>query len=287
MIATISALPLAIFVAGAQAEDLSKSETTKQTLHFAGSGAHVFEVRTIHGSIDIEGYDGDTVEMTVNKSIQANDAEDLRKAQTDVKLESVENAATISAIAYYDDGAYCGEHRQDAGRRNHKWPDYEVRFDFKVRVPRTTKVVVCTINRGDVSVKGTRADFEVRTVNGRIDLADMGGSGEATTVNGPVTASFVVAPRANSLFRTINGDIVLTIPEPFSADLDLKTFNGGLFTDFESRPRPLKAAIAPERKDGKFVYQTNSFATVSVGNGGPLLTLDTFNGDARVLRRAR
>jgi DUF4097 and DUF4098 domain-containing protein YvlB len=166
------------------------------------------------------------------------------------------------------------------------WPDYEVNYDFTIRVPRNTQLTLCTVNRGEVTVKGTRADFNITSVNGRIDLTDMGGSGNATTVNGGVKASFTAAPRGDSLYRTINGDIVLTIPEPFAADLNMKTFSGGLYTDFETQPRAVQAA-APQRKDGKFFYATNAYATVRVGTGGPLLTLDTFNGDARVLRRAR
>jgi len=113
----------------------------------------------------------------------------------------------------------------------------------------------------------------------------MAGSGETTTVNGGITASFVSAPRGDSLFHTINGDLVLRMPDAFAADIDLKTFNGGLYTDFDAQPRAIKTAAVPQRKDGKLVFQTNPFATVRVGNGGPLLTLDTFNGDLRVLHR--
>jgi len=276
-----ASLCLAVAASAARPES-TPVETTHHTLHFAGAGPHVLEVRTIEGMIDIEGYDGADVDMTVSKSIRARTADEVQRAQREVVLETADNADTIRAIGRYQYGRTCGE---DSDARNRDWPHYEVRFDFKIRVPRNTRIVLCTVNEGTVTVKGIHADFIVRSVNGPISLSDMAGSGEATTVNGGVTASFVTAPRGDSLFRTINGDIVLSMPDAFAADLDLKTFNGGLYTDFEAQPRAIKAAAVPERKNGKLVFQTNPFATVRVGNGGPLLTLDTFNGDARVLHR--
>jgi len=273
---------LSLAVAGVAQAESPPVETTHHTLHFSGAGPHVLEVRTVHGVIDIEGYDGADVDMTVKKSISARTADELQRAQREVVLETVDNAGTIRVIGRYQYGTTCGE---ESDQRNREWAHYEVRFDFKIRVPRNTQIVLCTINEGEVTVKGMRADFNVRSVNGPIELTDMAGSGEATTVNGAVKASFVSAPRGDSLFRTINGDIVLSMPDAFAADLDMKTFSGGLYTDFDSKPRAIKAAAAPQRKDGKLVYETNPFATVRVGNGGPVLTLDTFNGDVRVLHR--
>jgi hypothetical protein len=258
-------------------------ETTHHTLRFAGPDPHELEVRTVFGAISVEAYDGKDVDVTVRKTIHAKNAQELEAAQRDVKLEIADNAGTVSAIGRFVYGTTCGE---DHGPQNRQWPQYEVQFDFTIRVPRDTKLTLCTVNESAISVKGTRADFDIRNVNGRIDLADIAGSGEVVTVNGGIKASFVAAPRGNTLFRTINGDLVLAMPDAFSADLDMKTFNGGLFTDFEATPRAIKAAL-PERKDGKLIYQTNPYATVRIGNGGPLITLDTFNGDVRVLHRTR
>jgi hypothetical protein len=278
------ALVLAGFAAAAPAQRLTKNETTHQTLHFAGAGPHVLEIRTVEGSISIEGYDGADVDMTVNKSISARTDDGLQHALSDVVLETADNAATVGAVARYPNGDSCGEESHSHSR---DWPDYEVRYDFTIRVPRDTRLKVCTINRGDVKVKGTRENFRISSINGRIDLIDMNGAGDATTINGGISASFVVAPRADSLFKTINGDIVLTVPDPFSADLDMKTFTGGLFTDFVAAPRAVKAAVQSHREGTQFVYEANPFANVRIGNGGPLLTFETLNGDVRVLRRAR
>jgi hypothetical protein len=270
--------------AGAAAADtLKKEEPLQRTLHFAGPGPHTLEVRTVTGDVHIEGYDGSDVVLTATRSTKAKSSEDFAAAGRDVILDVKDGAGTIQAVVRYADGDTCGDHEHHHDR---DWPDYEVRYDFTIRVPRDTRLVVCTINDGHVNVTGTRADFVLRSINGPIDFADLGGSGEATTVNGSVKGSFSAAPRGNSVFKTINGSIVLTMPPAFAANLNMKTFNGGLYTDFDSQALTTPQAIVAEHKGDRTIYQSNSFARVRIGNGGPEMTMDTLNGDVRILRAA-
>ena len=159
-------------------------------------------------------------------------------------------------------------------------------FDFTIQVPRGTRLRLCTVNGREVLVTGTRGDFELDNVNGRITMEDVRGSGSARTINGAIVALFSERPRAASEFKTINGQVVVAFPADLAADLRMKTFNGGLFTDFDVESLPQPAAVA-ERRDGWFVYRSNQFALARAGGGGPELTFETFNGDVRVLRAAR
>jgi hypothetical protein len=242
-------------------------------------------VGTIIGNIRVEGYDGTDVVLTATRTTTADNAADLEAAQRDVVLDVADGGSTIKAVVRYIDDEACGdegEHR----RHYRNWPDYDVRYDFTIKVPRDTRLVLCTINDGRLNVQGTRADFVLHSVNGPIDMADMGGSGEAITVNGAVQGSFSAPPRKDSVFRTVNGSIVLTLPPSFAADLKMKTFNGGLYTDFDAQPTAEKQIIAPEKEGRRTVYQVNQFAMVRIGKGGPEMTLDTLNGDVRILRGA-
>jgi len=56
------------------------------------------------------------------------------------------------------------------------------------------------------------------------------------------------------------------------------------YTDFDVTALPGRPAVS-ERRDGKFVYKTNSFYGVRVGRGGPELKFDAFNGDIRIRQR--
>ena len=276
----------AIVCAGtADARGVDDESSTRQTLKFAGNAAYTLEVRAINGSITVEAYDGNDVEMTINRRVHAETDDDLRTALREVTLDTSNNAAKVGVIVRQPHMGVCGD--DDTWEHHMPRPHYYVQFDFTVRVPRNTTLQLCSINKSDITVEGTRGDFSIRSINGRITMTDMAGSGEAVTINGRVTASFVTAPRADSLFKTINGDVVLSVPDDFSADLRMKSFNGGLYTDFEAQPLPTRVRAAAERHNGLFVYRSNDFTTVRVGRGGPELTLETLNGDARVLRRSK
>ena len=283
---TLSALmSLAAGAAGAHAFDLEEHSSSQQTLHFASSGARTLEVRAITGAITIEAYDGADVEVLINKTINGRSRADIEAATREVKLDTADNGGAVSLIVRYPNESTCGE--KDVRWSHWKQKNYDVRYDFTIRVPKDTRLELCTINRGDIAVNGTRADFSIHSINGRITMTDVGGSGEATTINGRVTAAFAAAPREDSLFKTINGDVVLEMPDALAADLRMKTFNGGLYTDFEVQPLPTAVNVSSRQQDGRFVYRTSGFTSVRAGAGGPDLTLETLNGDVRVLRHSK
>jgi len=256
--------------------------TIARTLSFAGAGDHVLDVRGINGSIRVVGVDGAAVQMIIRKIIRAETDADFAEAQRDVRLDFVERAPRIEAIVRDRSGQVCGE--PSLGQRN--WPRvrYDVSFDFTIQVPKQTRLRLCTINGGNVTVQGTLGDFEVDNVNGEIAMEQVAGSGSARTVNGPVSVSFVANPPAPSTFHTVNGTVEVKFQDGLSADLKMKTFNGGLFTDFEVEPLAQPAALNSTRQNGRLVYRSNEFTRVRVGGGGPEHTFETLNGNVRTLR---
>jgi len=259
--------------------------TITRTLAFEGAGERTLDIRAINGSIRVQGTDDRAVQMTIRKVIRAETAADLSDAQRDVQLDFAERALRVGAIVRDSRNHVCGERSDD----NRDWPRtrYDVTFDFTIRVPKNTGLRLCTINGGEVRVTGTNGNFEVDNVNGLIEMTSVAGSGRAKTVNGPVTVSFTENPQDPSEFTTVNGNVVITFQDGLSADLKMKTFNGGLFTDFEVEPLPQSAAASGERRNGRFVYRSNSFTHVRAGRGGPEFTFETLNGNVRALRATR
>ena len=286
MLATVSVLGTAALTTAHAWSDLTDHTTTQSTLHFTGDGPHTLEIRTITGRINVEAYDGSDVQMTVDKTVYADTKEELEAAKRDVVLDVGDNAATVGAIVKYPGQNACGDDNSSWSR--HGWHHhYDVRYDFTVKVPRNTRVELCSVNDGKVEVTGTQGDFDIHSINGHITLTDVSGSGDAMTINGPVTASFVKSPQGKSTFKTINGEVSVTFPQDLSADLRLKTFNGGLYTDFEVTQQGAVTNVTREKRGGMSVYRTTGYTSVRVGNGGPELTLQSLNGDVRVIRRSK
>ena len=71
-----------------------------------------------------------------------------------------------------------------------------------------------------------------------------------------------------------------------SADIWVKTFNGGAYTDFAVTTLP-RVPVEPERRNGKFVYRSDMLAAMRVGNGGPEFRFETLNGNVRIVNRGQ
>ncbi len=258
-----------------------------KTLRFAGTGIRTLDVRAIHGSIRVTGYNGRDVIVKATRTTAAATQEDLRAAERDVIMDSSDNAADLHVTVRELDRPLCG----DSGNwRSAAWGErrrYEVTFEFIIQVPTGTRLRLCSIDGGEVRVEGTEGDFDIGHVNGRITMERVRGTGRARTVNGSVTVSFDESPRGDAEFKTVNGEVAVTFPAGLSADLRMKTFHGDLLTDFDVDVLPQNATLTGDRKSGRFVYRSNQFTTVRVGRGGPSLTFETLNGNVRVLRAAR
>lgn len=287
--ATLTALVASgLFAAAAAQSPLHDERAESQRLNFSGEGVRTLDARTISGSIRVTGDDGTDVRLEATTSIDAEDDEALRAARRDVVVERREAGATV-AIAVRNGGApTCGE--QGPWPQSAAWWDrrrYDASVTLTIRVPRDVRVRLCTVNGGEVVADGTLGDFDVSNVNGRIVLRGMRGSGRATTVNGDIDAAFDAAPRSESLFKTVNGNVAVTLPRDLAAELRHKTLRGSTYTDFETVDMP--SAREPSRRPGqpRFIYRQRGFTTSRVGAGGPVLTFQTLNGDVRIQRAAR
>src|SRR5262249_5033112 len=151
----------------------------------------------------------------------AETAADKADAERDVRLDFSEQQPTVEAVVRDRGHHVCGER----GRDDERWErvHYDVRFDFTVRVPRETRIRLCTINGGDLIVTGTEGAFDVDNVNGRIEMSAVAGSGHARTVNGPVKVSFTANPTEASSFKTVNGNVDVSFVDGLSADFSMKT----------------------------------------------------------------
>jgi hypothetical protein len=259
--------------------------TISRTLRFDGPGDRILDLRTIHGSIRVTAGDGSDVQLEARRTVRAETAAGVQDAEREVTLDVRDGAQRIGAIVQDALGAICGEPSE--GTRRSAWRErYVVAYDFTARVPRRTSLRLCTINGGQIDVDGIDGSFEISNVNGGITIRNVRGAGSAHTINGPVIVSFLEIPRDALNLKTLNGDLEVTFPAGLSADLTLKTFNGDLLTDFEVQTLPQLPAVR-EQRNGGFVYRSDGSARVRVGTGGPTISLESFNGDVRVLKERR
>ena len=256
-------------------------EEIRKVLHFKepASTSKKILVDNISGSIDVVGYDGDEVQLVVHKTIEAESERRLEEAKEKVRVDITEEEDRV--LLYVDAPWRCKD-----GSTNFRGTEYygfDVQCDFELKIPKKSNVTLKTVNDGRISVRAVDGDFIVHNVNGEIEMADIGGSGDASTVNGDVTVHFKSNPTESSSFKTVNGKVDIAFRDNLSADLRLKTFNGEAYSDFAMEPLPSKAFEVKHSKH-RNVYRIGEFALVRVGKGGPELSFDTLNGNIYIAR---
>ncbi len=252
-------------------------ETVQKTFTLSGPPGRVV-IDNVDGYVHVTGISGSEVRMRAHETIHAETDSDLDQARKEVRLELSENPGTVSA--YYDAPWRCkGEHNRGCDWEGRRF--YNVTFDLDVEVPIAARIVVSTINNGDIKIDKTSGNFEVNDINGGISMTGIAGSGEVKTINGPVVVRFARNPSEPSSFNTLNGQMDIYFQPHLSADLLFKTFNGQVYTDFDvtSRAAPVSQ---PEQRSGRFVYHSNGFVAGRAGKGGPELKFDAFNGNIRL-----
>jgi hypothetical protein len=253
-------------------------------------GPLTVEIDNYVGSIRVAAGPAGRVEATVVETVRAASRQRLAQARNEVTLAA---GPQPGGVRFYVDGPFrC--HRNCQGCRDcddcfcgDRWDDdvYEVAYDFTLRVPARTDLTLRTVNGGDIAVDGVEGVFLVRNVNGSVALERVAGSGKAHTVNGPVTVSLTRAPAESWRLVTVNGNVELRLPAASGVDLHVQTMNGEAWSDFPYSTLP-PAPVERFERDGRRVYHSEG-SRLRLGTGGPLVAMETLNGDILVRKQTR
>jgi DUF4097 and DUF4098 domain-containing protein YvlB len=261
---------------------VEEKDTIQKSFAVSRPEAARIEIDNVHGVIRVTGYDGRDVQVTVRRRIEGDSPEKVEQARKEVTVDMTQQGDTVRL---YVDGPFrckCADGSVNYRGRRHY--GYKVVYDFEVKAPRQASLFAHNVNDGDIHVSGIEGSYDLKNINGGIEMLDAGGSGRVYALNGDVKVTFRRNPRAESSFGSLNGQVDLFFQPDLSADLKMKTFNGEIFSDFPVSALP-RTLAASERRDGKRVWKTDKFARGRVGSGGPEIELDGFNGDIRILKR--
>jgi hypothetical protein len=267
---TAAALP-AVAPPPALAQQSSRQQQTENAFNWNDhvAAGRWIRVKNLSGSITVGQATGDKVEVTAVKRWRRGDP-------AVVRFETKRfgpNDESVVICALWGERSYCDEDGyrtrgddHDRGMRNN-----DVSVEFRVLVPRGVKVGVNTIN-GDVTVDGATADIEAGTINGEVDIANAQARVSATNVNGGVRARLTRLEGDGRMdFTTVNGSVMVEMPNDGGADVDLQTVMGTINTNFEMT---LQGRFDPKR------------LRTHIGRpGGPRLKLGPVNGSVELRRR--
>ena len=161
--------------------------------------------------------------------------------------------------------------------------------DLVISVPRKSSLQLKCMNDGDIYVEHVDGDIDANNLNGKVTMKNVSGSVLAHSLNGEV---FVTLDRIDSSkpmsFSTMNGDIDVTLPDNFRANLRLKTDHGEIFSDFDVKMSAQGGGITTEdgrQKDGTYHLRFDRTLRGTVNGGGPEFQFTSFNGQIYIRKR--
>lgn len=267
------------------AQDFSRTITKSAAFTDKSDPGNKFRIMNINGSVTIEAYDGDTIELIVTERIQGTSSEiEQARQELEYKLEKRENLilayldAPFVRLKYRNGEVYYNIDREE--------DEYQFVHDVEVKVPHGILLEGSTINKGKLTINGEFKEVEARNVNGGLDLQNMTSKTSASTVNGDITITYDQAPDADSEYHTVNGTIEINMPADLSADVYFESMHGDLYTDFENIQR-IKPQVqkATRSNHSSTTYQVDKFSPLRIGSGGPKLQFQVLNGDVYLRKK--
>ncbi len=261
-----------------------------------------FSLETFNGSVEISGWDQDTVDISGTKYGPTQDAADNLRVDIDHHADGVSIQVERPL-----------ERRNNLGAR------------FVIKIPRGARLERITASNGGIRtddgvgparlktsngtihVEDLKGNVDAETSNGRVELVNVSGDAVAHTTNGRIQTEGLVgsldATTSNSGIRgevargsrdvraqTSNGPIELTLPADFDAEVHAHTSNSGITLRL---PAAINARVTAHTSNSSITsdFEIRTQGALSkheldgvIGVGGPLLDLSTSNGGIRLLK---
>lgn len=247
-------------------------------------------VETKNGQITVAGWDKDTVHVEAVKRVERRVGgigwifNKLSIPLNDSSETTIEDYVTLVSVdLLQEDGGMLLKAEAPTTQAG-----INLRVDYTIHLPNRANLNLKTSN-GRVNVSNIQGEVTSRTSNGRVDYADILGAASARTSNGRVTIAGVDGPvvAATSNGRvdithdgpladhpieceTSNGSITVALAEGSTFAVDARTSNGRVHSTF------LVDGAADERK---------RHLVGTVGGGGPEVRLRTSNGSIHLEAR--
>jgi uncharacterized protein involved in outer membrane biogenesis len=262
-------------------------------------------VENFNGSVEITGWDQDTVDISGTKYGPTPEIRDAIR----IDIAAASDSVTIRTVRPME-------------RRGNMGVRYILKVPRKVQLERivSTNGGIRTVgvegparlrtSNGPVRVDGVRGSLEVQTSNGGVNVQNHDGSVsvhtsngsvraegvrggfEATTSNGGITAEVGNAEPGRTLrLSTSNGSIDLRLHDRNASDVRASTSNGPITLHLADKTNARLIANT-SNSSIKTDFEVTAKGQLSkhhmegvIGSGGPTLDLSTTNGSIRILRQ--
>ncbi len=261
-----------------------KAHINKQFTLQAATANTVLAVYNISGSIKVEGYNGDKILIEADETLSAKNEKDLETGKREFKLGFEQKADSVIA---YISAPFDSRPHDNYSNHHDIRINYHFLVNYTIKVPYNVSLHVSTVNDGNINIKDIGGSLNVNNVNGAISIINAKGTTNAHTINGDLTVNYSKVPPEASTYYTLNGKLEVIYPKSLSANVQLKSFNGEFFTDFENAVTlPAKVITTKEKTGSGTRFKLDKNSEIKIGNGGKLFKFETFNGNIYIKKQS-
>jgi DUF4097 and DUF4098 domain-containing protein YvlB len=256
-LACVALLPAALAVGACDLSlgNMTGRATEEWTHTYSLSKGGEVHIGNTNGKIEVEGVDGNTVEIRAEKIAKSATEDAARELLPRIKINEDAKPDRVSIETEKISGIMIG-----AG--------FEVRYH--VKAPKDA-VINLTNTNGVIALTGLSGKVSAHTTNGSVTGKTLTGGMDGRTTNGSVNIDMASVGSQKISLHTTNGSVTLSLPDAAKADIDASCTNGGINV---SRLDKLEITDRSRRHiEGK------------LNGGGTSITLETTNGAIRVRPR--
>ncbi len=151
-------------------------------------------------------------------------------------------------------------------------------MQLEIRMPRTASLNLETVHNGNIEVENITGELELGNVHGPITATGIRGSVIAETVHGEVRVELLETSDKPMAFSTVHGNIDVSFPASYAAELHLVTRQDEIVSDFDVEIMPTEPKVS--RRDGNKIYRVElaQELVALINGGGPSVRFDTLHG---------
>lgn len=224
----------------------------------------MLHLNVLNGSINVKGYNGNSVVIKVKTSIR-------NKGENNNTKNGLRRITSNSA-------GFTAEEYNNLVVVKSSWSNSVT--DFDIHVPQNFSLKLSTVNNGDIYVENVKGEFEVTNTNGAITMNKVSGSVVADALNDDIKITFEkVTADVPMAFSSLNGNVDITFPPTVKANISAKTDNGEVLTDFEMETIKSEPKITSRNNSGVYKVKSEKGVFANINGGGARFTFKSLNGD--------
>lgn len=250
-----------------------KETINKNILFSDDSSENLFMLGNVTGAIEVKGYEGDSIQITAKKIINADDDDELQRGIKETNIKVIEQGSRVyvyldSPYSKFDSEIGNFTYRNDCNKKS--CFKYKFQLHYQVKVPFNTNLRLRNVNGGDILVENVQAnEIDVIHISGGIKLKNVAGATEARTISGGIEATYQKNPNGESKYVTVSGNIKVDFLQDLNAIVNYKAKDGRMITEFD--------VVNPEKSLDKYSGRIKS--PFVIGSGETTLNFETVSGN--------